>query len=95
MSVLVLADERDPSADAMVLELEERGVEVHRLDTAWFPAQLSLSARLRGGRWAGHLCTEHRTVELEAIHAIWYRSPKACRFPPELNTVELERACGA
>lgn len=92
MSVLVLADERDPSADAMVLELQERGVEVHRLDTAWFPAQLSLSARLRGGGWAGHLCTGHRTVELEAIHAIWYRSPKAYRFPPELNTVELDHA---
>ncbi|MGH3621330.1 MAG: MvdC/MvdD family ATP grasp protein, partial [Sciscionella sp.] len=87
-----MADERDPSADAMVLELEERGVEAHRLDTAWFPAQLSLSARLRAGRWAGHLRTEHRTVELEAIHAIWYRSPKAYRFPPELNTVELDHA---
>lgn len=92
MSVLVLADERDPSADAMVLELQERGVEVNRLDTAWFPAQLSLSARLRGGRWAGHLRTEHRTVELEAIQAIWYRSPKAYRFPPGLNTVELDHA---
>ncbi len=53
MSVLVLADERDPSADAMVLELEERGVEVHRLDTAWFPTQLSLSARLRGAAGLG------------------------------------------
>lgn len=92
MSVLILAEERDPSADAMVPALESRGVEVHRLNTEWFPAQLSLSARLCGGRWVGHLRTEHRTVDLEGIQSIWYRSPKAYRFPDGLNTVELEHA---
>lgn len=92
MSVLILAEERDPSADTMVPALEGRGVEVHRLSTEWFPAQLSLSARLRGGRWTGHLRTEHRTVYLEEIESIWYRSPKAYRFPAGLNTVEREHA---
>lgn len=85
MSVLILTDEWDPSADEMVLALQDRGVEVHRLNTAWFPAQLSLTARLRGGQWSGQLRTEHRTVELDDIHAVWYRSPRAYRFPPELN----------
>lgn len=37
MSVLILANGRDPSVDAMVLALEARAVEVHRIDTAWFP----------------------------------------------------------
>ncbi|WP_027946204.1 MvdC/MvdD family ATP grasp protein [Amycolatopsis taiwanensis] len=92
MSVLILAAERDPSADTMVLALETRRVEVHRIDTSWFPTQLSLSAQLRGGRWAGHLRTPHRTIDLEEIHAVWYRSPRAYRFSPELNSAEREHA---
>jgi glutathione synthase/RimK-type ligase-like ATP-grasp enzyme len=86
MSVLILTDDWDPSADEMVLALADRGVEVHRLNTELFPVQLSMSARLHGDRWSGHLRTKHRTVELEDIQAVWYRSPRAYRFPPELST---------
>lgn len=92
MSILILADERDPSADTMALALHDRGATVHRLNTAWFPTQLSVCAQLRGGRWIGYLRTEHHVVDLEAIHAVWYRSPKAYRFPPGLNTAEHEHA---
>lgn len=49
MTVLILADERDPQADYMVGTLSERGVALCRIDTAWFPAQLSVTATLRGG----------------------------------------------
>ncbi len=76
----------------MVPALESRGVDVHRLSTEWFPTELSLSARLCGGRWTGHLRTEHRTFDLEEIQSVWYRSPKAYRFPDGLNTVEREHA---
>jgi len=92
MSILILAEERDPSADTMVLALQDRGAKVHRLNTAWFPTQLGISARLSGGRWTGHLRTEHHMVDLEEIHAVWYRSPKAYRFPSGLNTAEHEHA---
>ncbi|WP_236789644.1 ATP-grasp ribosomal peptide maturase [Amycolatopsis sp. GM8] len=92
MSVLILADERDTSADRMVVALEERGAEVHRIDTGWFPAQLSISAQLRGDCWAGHLETPHRTVELEEIHSVWYRSPRAYQFSAALNAAEAEHA---
>lgn len=92
MSVLILAEERDVSADRMVLALQARGAEVHRLNTAWFPTQLSMSARLRGGRWTGHLRTPNRIVDLEDITAVWYRSPKAYQFPDGLNTAEREHA---
>ncbi len=80
MSILILAEERDPSADTMLLALQDRGAKVHRLNTAWFPTQLGISARLSGGRWTGHLRTEHHMVDLEEIHAVWYRSPKAYRL---------------
>ncbi|AIG74366.1 Hypothetical protein AJAP_07265 [Amycolatopsis japonica] len=92
MSILILAEERDPSADSMVLALHDRGAKVYRLNTAWFPAQLSITAQLRGGRWTGCLRTEHHVVDLEEIQAVWYRSPKAYRFPAALNTAEREHA---
>lgn len=70
MSVLILAESLDPSADQMVLALADRDVRTHRLDTAWFPTQLGVDARLRDGRWVGRLRTPYRDVELEGIDAI-------------------------
>ncbi|MFE3171383.1 ATP-grasp ribosomal peptide maturase [Amycolatopsis sp. NPDC059090] len=85
----IFAQEADAPVDAVVRELGRRGVDVFRADTAWFPQRLSLDARIgRDGRWRGALCTEHRTVELEAIGAIWYRDPAAFDFPATLTEVE-------
>ena len=92
MTVLILADEFDPSADQMVLQLQGRGVPVCRIDTAWFPSRLSVDARFRDGRWAGPLRTPGRVVELEEIRSVWYRSPTAFRFPAELNGAERHHA---
>lgn len=92
MSILILAEDVDPSADAVVRALMDRSVVVHRLNTAWFPMQLSVSAQLREGRWAGQICTPRRAIELEEITAIWYRAPKAYRFPDELSSVERAHA---
>ncbi|MGH3468425.1 MAG: ATP-grasp ribosomal peptide maturase [Thermocrispum sp.] len=88
MSVLVLADDYDPSADAMVRSLHDRDAVVHRVNTAWFPGQLSMSAELAGGRWSGCLRTPYRTIELDGITAVWVRSPKAFNFPAEMSAAE-------
>src|SRR5690606_31864972 len=92
MTVLILARDLDPSADAMVAALHERGTPVVRVNTAWFPAQLSVSAELRRGRWSGHLRTPVHCVELEEVHAVWYRSPEAYRMPDELSAPERQHA---
>ena len=92
MAVLLLAEEHDPSADVVVLALEDRGVEVHRLDTAWFPQSMILDARHDGDRWSGTLRTAYRRVPLDSITAVWYRSPTAFRFPPGMNAAERAHA---
>jgi ATP-grasp ribosomal peptide maturase len=92
MTVLILAGERDLSADAMVRELGNRDVPVFRADTAWFPQHLSIDAEFRAGRWEGRLTTAHRAVELEGVRAIWYRTPSTFRFPPELTHTERQHA---
>lgn len=92
MSVLILAEDIDATADKVVCALDERGVEVHRVNTAWFPAQLRVSARLRGDCWSGILRTPSRVIELESVTAVWYRTPRAYQFPAELSPAERAHA---
>jgi hypothetical protein len=90
MTVLVLAREFDPTADAVVTALAEWGVPVFRTDLAAFPTQLWLNARLRVGRWTGRLWNAHHEVELEEIRSIWNRGPRTYRFPDWLTAEERE-----
>ncbi|MBE1574517.1 ATP-grasp ribosomal peptide maturase [Amycolatopsis roodepoortensis] len=92
MSVLILAEDIDATADLMVRALMDREVVVHRVNTAWFPAQLSVTAELRGERWAGRINTPARVIDLEGITAAWYRSPRAYRFPDDMNPAERAHA---
>lgn len=92
MTVLILADEFDPSADQMVLALRERAVSVVRIDTGWFPSRLSIDAQFRDDRWTGLIRAPGRVVELEEIRSIWYRSPTAFRFAAELSGAERHHA---
>lgn len=88
MTVLILAGERDPTADRMVRELARRGAAVLRCDTAWFPDSVDLDARFRDGCWEGRLRVRDRVVDLAALRAVWYRSPGAFAFPAGLSATE-------
>lgn len=94
MTVLILADERDPQADYMVGQLTARGVSLCRVDTGWFPSQLSVTATLRGGQWCGRLTTPAHTADLEAITAVWFRSPTAYQFSAEWSPTERQHSAG-
>ncbi len=88
MAVVIFAQHADAPVDAVVRNLDVRGVEVFRADTSWFPHRLSLDARMLKRRWVGILRTPYRQVELEKVRAIWYRTPTAFEFTPGLNPVE-------
>lgn len=88
MSVLVLAPELDLTADRVVMALAERGASVARMDTAWFPQRAAIDVELEDGRWVGTLTTEGRTIDLEGLRAVWYRSPSAFVFPDGLSATE-------
>jgi ATP-grasp ribosomal peptide maturase len=92
MTVLILADDLDNTADQMVTRLVECEVEVCRVNTGWFPAQLSLDAELRSGRWCGQLRTPGHVVQLEDVHAVWFRSPTAFQFSERWSGVERQHS---
>jgi ATP-grasp ribosomal peptide maturase len=88
MTVLILASELDITADHMVALLKKHEVPVVRMDTAWFPQLAGVDAEFRDGRWQGALHVRDRTIALEGLRSIWYRSPSAFQFPPGLTETE-------
>lgn len=92
MTVLILAQDFDRTADHVVRALCGREVPVVRFDLSWFPRQLSIDAELLDGRWCGHLRAEHRGVRLEDIRSIWYRSPSTFALPDGMSGPERVHA---
>ncbi len=90
MTVLVLAERTDTTADLVVRELNERGAVVFRCDAAEFPTTLSLSAHLDLGdaRWRGRLRTAHRAVALEDVTGVYFRRPTLFRLPEQMSAAE-------
>jgi ATP-grasp ribosomal peptide maturase len=92
VTVLVLAEELDRTADGVICGLTERGVPVVRLDLSWFPQQLTLDAEFCDDGWRGILRTEHWTVELESIRSIYVRTPSSFRMPEGMTAAERDFA---
>ncbi|MEU6478905.1 ATP-grasp ribosomal peptide maturase [Streptomyces sp. NPDC047017] len=87
--VLIVAADGDWPTDRVVVELEHRGAEVFRMDTAAFPQQLALAGRIdQSHAWTGDLSTEHRTVDLSRVGAVYYRAPGAFQFPEGMSGPE-------
>ncbi|MBV9013728.1 MAG: ATP-grasp ribosomal peptide maturase [Pseudonocardiales bacterium] len=92
MSVLVLSEECDPTTDAVIEALVERGVEVFRADLGWFPTSLHLDADLGSSGWAGTLRAGNREITLGDLRSVFYRRPTAFTFSPDLSNQELRHA---
>ncbi|MFD7018831.1 ATP-grasp ribosomal peptide maturase [Streptomyces sp. NPDC059928] len=104
--VLVSTEYEDPTADAVITELNRRRVPVLRLDPGKdFPTAATLAARLSPGGWTGALTASDRTVELGGIRALYHRRPspytapgddgQAARFAAQENRRGLGGVLGA
>jgi ATP-grasp ribosomal peptide maturase len=92
VSVLILAEKIDATADRVVSELTGRGVPLLRVDTADFPDRIAIEAQLRGDRWCGVLRTRKRHAVLEELRSVWYRATPRFGWPPEMSSEEREHA---
>lgn len=92
MTVLILAREFDPTADAVVGDLAQRQVPVFRTDLSDFPSRLRLDAQLRDGRWSGWSWNDHPEVELGGVRSIWNRNPSTYVFPASMTAAEQDFA---
>jgi len=87
MTVLVVTEHLDPTADLVVRELTVRGVDVFRCDAADFPQRLTLTATYSSDP-AGALRLGERSVPLDAVQAVYYRRPSAFDLPDGLSPTE-------
>lgn len=87
-TVLVLTQPIDTSADLVILRLQERGVDVVRFDTGWFPSEASLVASLANGDRETTMRIESsigKPVDLGKVASIWHRRPRDFTFSSDLD----------
>jgi len=72
-TVLIITNDHDEHADAVVVELTKRNVPVFRFHPADFPHACSVSIEVKDGRIEGELRNRDRRVAFDDICAAWFR----------------------
>jgi glutathione synthase/RimK-type ligase-like ATP-grasp enzyme len=85
-TVLVITNDHDEHADAVIQELHRRDVPVFRFHPEDFPDAYSISIDIQDGRIDGEIGNEQRRVAFRDICAAWFRrSRRLFAAPPTLN----------
>lgn len=87
-TVLVIADDRDETADRVCAALRERAVPIFRFDTADFPGRVRLHAVLCEGEWAGYLTRDGARLNLADVRSVFVRRPRPFEVPAHLTVAE-------
>ena len=88
-TVLVLTGPDDPTANAVIAEIERRGSIVARYDLGDFPTRTQFTASHNcHGDWSGRIDGPDVSIQLEAVDAVYYRRPSRFRFPDEMSTAD-------
>lgn len=87
--ILIVTQELDPHADAMVGVLARRGIRPVRFHTRDFPTKASVSFSVGDGEdLRASLSFDGETVSSEEIKSVWYRRPDTCLIDGELSQTE-------
>src|SRR4051794_27017819 len=72
-TVLIITNDHDEHADAVIGELHKRDVDVFRFHPVDFPHACSVSIEVHDGRITGQLRNAEHQVSFDDICAAWYR----------------------
>ncbi|MBG0850611.1 ATP-grasp ribosomal peptide maturase [Streptomyces spinoverrucosus] len=75
MTVLILTNDEDVTADMVVVHLNASGVPVVRLDPADLIGGAALSGEYVHGTFRGHLWSAGRLVSMDGLRSVWMRRP--------------------
>jgi glutathione synthase/RimK-type ligase-like ATP-grasp enzyme len=75
-TVLIVTNDHDEHADAVIVELNRRDVPVFRFHPEDFPHACSVSIAIEDGRIGGELSNADHHVAFDDICAAWYRRSK-------------------
>lgn len=84
--MLIITNDHDEHADAVIKELHRRAVPVFRFHPEEFTEAASISMEICNGRIDGEIRTAHQRVAFHDICAAWYRRSRRLFAPlPSLN----------
>jgi len=90
-TVLIITNDHDEHASAVIEELYRRDVPVFRFHPEEFPDSASISIQVDGGRVHGELRNAHHRLDLDDVCAAWYRrSRNLFREPPSTTSERLD-----
>lgn len=72
-TILIITNDHDEHADAVIGELDKRGVPVFRFHPEEFPHACSVSLDIQDGRVQGEIRTGDHGVAFDDVCAAWYR----------------------
>src|SRR3954452_11632618 len=85
-TVLVITNDHDEHADAVIEELYRRAVPIFRFHPEEFTDTASISMEICNGHIDGEIRTHHQRVAFHDICAAWYRRSRGLHAPiPSLN----------
>ncbi|SDH76901.1 ATP-grasp ribosomal peptide maturase, SAV_5884 family [Sinosporangium album] len=89
-TVLIITDDSDTVAERVAVELVERGIPVVTMDTADFPAQISMATHIESGSdsWTGVISTPRGDLDLAGVGAVYMRRPTQFRMDEEMTSPE-------
>src|SRR3954453_8873890 len=87
-TVLIVTNDHDEHADAVILELNKRDVPVFRFHPEDFPRASSVSIDVENGRIRGELRNADHRVAFDDICAAWYRRSRNLYMGPVSRTSE-------
>jgi glutathione synthase/RimK-type ligase-like ATP-grasp enzyme len=89
--VLIITNDHDEHASAVIEELQRREVSVFRFHPEEFPDASSISIEIRDGRIEGEIRNQHHRVRFDDICAAWYRrSRNLFGTQPSLTSERLD-----
>jgi hypothetical protein len=90
-TVLIITNDHDAHASAVIIELQRRNVPVFRFHPVDFPHACSVSIGIRDGRIEGEIDNAYHRVAFKDICAAWYRrSRNLYENPPSLTSEKLD-----
>lgn len=92
--IVIVTEEMDEHADAIIVTLREMGHDPVRLHTADLPLASTLAFALDGDTWNGVIQINNQLLDVADIHSVWWRRPGRPVIPDDLSEREKDFVWG-
>lgn len=88
--ILIITNKKDYTADFLILELEQQGIDFVRLNTEDFPQTVKITLKTSSYDVTGHFIINDRVISFDKIRSVWYRRPVPSEPAREVEDIEAK-----